>query len=507
MRHDGHALGAFSGLSLVFGILLLYFNQYIKSIKQKYLIVLFVIVSMITGLCVRSYYCNGGNITINNIMIDIVNDIKSYKNKFIEISRIFSKQKIEELNSQYRESIENIKKVVDFTDIKGSVDIYPWDQSFVIAHELDFRPRPLFQSYSVYTTYLINKNIVFLKSNKAPENIIFSIKEIDGRAPFMMEGTSWLDIMSRYVINDFRGEFLILKKTNFIKPFSLNVIEQKKVSFDEIIDIPKGKIIFMKINIKKTFLGHLMNLLYKMPILYIEIVYDNGYVNKYRIVPEIAKNGFILSPNVLDIYDFYNLFMGNINFNIVKSIKVINEKGIGYKNKINIEFYEVKYNFSNKIINKTIGIHLLEQKLKQLEFYKKIIYLNKDIIEYSKKAGFPLLRFFYYKNDLVLFSHVGTKFKVYSSDLMKISQNGKVSVFYSIQDEAYQGDNKCEGACFKIFEENKLVFSHCIDPRNIKNDRKLHETYINVKKDINYYFEIVPIYGSASWGWSYWVFK
>jgi hypothetical protein len=271
----------------------------------------------------------------------LFNDMVEIRNKFIEIPSLLKDSRIDQLNVNYKSSIENIKKQVDLSDINGTVDIYPWDQSFVIAHRLDFRPRPLFQSYSVYTPYLIEKNIEFLKSNRAPETIIFAIKEIDGRAPFMMEGASWLDLMKLYDIVDTRGEFLILKKSKIKKDYHLTQYKKQTVKFGQSIEIDSQKAVYAKIDIKKSFYGKVTNTLFKSPVLNIELTFDNGNKQSYRIIPGIASSGFILSPSITNINDFFGFAIDKVKNNNIKSIKLINDSDCCYSDDIEIELSQI----------------------------------------------------------------------------------------------------------------------------------------------------------------------
>lgn len=494
VRHDGHAVAAYSGLSFVFGLLLIYFSQTSIHKFKLYLISILCLISVGTSYMVKIHYMSDNS--DRKFGKVLFTDIIEIKKNFLEISNLLNKSRIEQLNSNYKFSVENIKKQIDLTDIKGSVDIYPWDQSFVIAHGLDYKPRPLLQSYSVYTPYLIEKNIEFLKSNRAPDNILFTIKEIDNRAPFMMEGASWLEIMKRYDVVDFKGEFLVLNKSTEQKDYSLEEFESINVKFGDEIEVPNEKQIYVNIDIQKSFFGKIINTLFKTPILWIELTFENGSKEKYRIIPGIASSGFILSPSIKSIGDFFNFSVGNndLNQNKVKSFKVINDSNFCYKNDIGISFNKINTeNF--KILDK------VSSKLEKMNFYNKIVTLNENL-----KA--PFFKVENYKNEQIIFSHVGIRFKV-SGKLLENSFNNskKVEVKYSIKEEAYtQGAN--EGACFNVYEENKLIKNNCINPRDVESDRELKSFVLDyIDSNKNYIFEVMNVEGkSSSHGWSYWQF-
>jgi hypothetical protein len=63
--------------------------------------------------------------------------------------------------------------------VRGTVDIYPDKQSVALAYPLEFRPRPVFQSYMAYSPRLARANADFLLDAAAPEWILFRIAPID----------------------------------------------------------------------------------------------------------------------------------------------------------------------------------------------------------------------------------------------------------------------------------------------------------------------------------------
>ena len=221
----------------------------------------------------------------------------------------------------------------------GTVDIYPWDQAYVIANGLDYRPRPLFQSYSVYTPTLIKKNCDFLYSDRAPETILFSIKEIDNRLPAMMEGASWLDIMKLYDVVGVRDEFLRLQKMTHSKDYSFNNLESVKTIFNQSVKVPSNNI-FVRINVKKNLMGNLVNLLYKMPITEIELEYENGSKEVKRLIPGIASSGFIISPSIKNINDFA-AYASGADLQKVVAFSIIGNSFL-YDNMIGIELFSIE---------------------------------------------------------------------------------------------------------------------------------------------------------------------
>jgi hypothetical protein len=485
VRHDAHATAAFAGMAYVYGLLLLRYSSYlIKSVKQYLVSVILVGLAIISTYSVSGYYAKQPFYKIIN------HDFNSIKNNLIEMPHIFNPERKIKLNQIYSKSMEKIKNQLDLSVIEGDVDIYPWDQSFVIANDLDFAPRPLFQSYSVYTPKLIEKNIEFLKSKRAPENILFTIKEIDGRLPLMMEGASWLEIFSRYDVVEKKGEFLHLKTVGNPLPYSLKFLHSIDAKFDQSIDVPENNV-FVKINIQKSIFGKIINTLFKPPVLHIELNFHDGSHLIKRIIPNIASNGFILSPYIEDIYDFYMYDLGKTTGKKVNSFKIINGSYNCYKKKIQVEFSSIAMDQKNRNIT-------IPTEFKYLMFMKDIE---------NKSNNYSHINVQTYENENVLFSHVGTSFQGLSDKIISDSLKVKFGFFKS----SYTGNNQTDGGCFNVYRENKnnLVYNKCLNPREVKLDQNEHSFILDIEEKMdNYIFEIVPRPGkSNAWGWSYWKFE
>lgn len=335
VRHDGHAIQAVGSMSFMFVIMFAYVSSAIDVSRyyKKWFHGLILLATLLS-VHVMGYYQN--HISILQVLSNTVQQF--YANAILAQNILNSSYK-ESLDARYLNAKQRIKEKLDLSGVSGTVDIYPWDQAYVIANGLDYRPRPLFQSYSVYTPKLIKKNREFLYSDRAPETILFAIKEIDNRLPAMMEGASWLDIMKLYDVVGVRDEFLRLQKTTRSKDYSLNNLESVKTIFNQPVKVPSDNI-FVKINVKKNLMGSLVNLLYKMPITEIELEYENGSKEVMRLIPGIASSGFIISPSIKNINDFAAYASGS-DLQKVVAFSIIGNSFL-YDDTIGIEFFSIE---------------------------------------------------------------------------------------------------------------------------------------------------------------------
>lgn len=388
VRHDGHAITAFAGMAFVFGLFYLYYYEYFKNNIYKFIANSLLILSIIFSFTIVGFYkintilapyiidkINSGLPTkevftsINRDKFVLVSQMTNFHDFYYKIKdfhKIFDSNRIVELNQEYKNSMNNIKEKIDLSGISGTVDIYPWDQSYIIANELKYQPRPLFQSYSVYTPKLIENNIEFLRSEKAPDNILFQIKEIDERLPSTMEGASWIEILKRYETVGLKNNFLHMKKR--ITPRVINFKNTQTINskFNEIVNTPYDNA-FVKIKFKKSLFGSIINTLFKSPILWIKLEFSDGSTIQKRIIPQISSSGFILTPYIDNIYDFHMYEIGKDSGKRVESFKIINEQDCCYNENFDVTFEEI--NIEKESLNKNIFLEIEQLKNnRNLEF-------------------------------------------------------------------------------------------------------------------------------------------
>jgi hypothetical protein len=251
------------------------------------------------------------------------------------------------LKELYNAKIFQIRSKKKIKLLPGTVDIYTVNTIDLLSTNMLWKPRPIFQSYSSYTEKLINFNENSLEGPYAPDFLLVNLETIDNRFPLLDDGSSYLKMLSNYNFYDVDSNYIYLKKNLSPIKLSMRKILSKKVEYNQKQIIPKSNngLIFAKIKIKENTLSMIYNKIYKLPLLYI-YVYTNTLVKKYRIIPNMAENGFILSPLVETRQDIQNVFLKNIlNESDVKSILVNWEYGnkIFFNNEFEIELYKINF--------------------------------------------------------------------------------------------------------------------------------------------------------------------
>ncbi len=213
------------------------------------------------------------------------------------------------LRKDYETYLMQIRNIFPVPPVAGNVDVYPWNQAALLAHGLPYHPRPVIQSYSAYTPELAELNAAFLRSNRAASNILFEIRPVDDHFPSLDDGRSWPELLTRYDVADAMGTFVLLKQSATPREYHLQPLGDQPVVFGEPIRLPAtnhGRL-WAEMEINKSVLGSAVSVLHKPPMLRLAVSLRNGRRLDFRLVPDMARSGFLLSPLINDNESFVAL--------------------------------------------------------------------------------------------------------------------------------------------------------------------------------------------------------
>jgi hypothetical protein len=198
-------------------------------------------------------------------------------------------------------------------DIHGTADVYPISQTVALPLSLTCRPRPIFQSYSAYTPKLAEMNATHLRSDRAADHIFFDVWTIDGRFAAQDDSLSWPELLTRYDIMGMAGRYILMEKSVTPRQYELIPIGETLASFDEAIEIPSMKDgpIWVRIDIRQSLWGNVAAMFYRPPRVSLILSNRSGGLYSSRLLPAVARAGFLLSPVVADRESFFALASTN----------------------------------------------------------------------------------------------------------------------------------------------------------------------------------------------------
>jgi hypothetical protein len=209
--------------------------------------------------------------------------------------------------------------------LKGSGDIYSYEQAVLLASNNAWNPRPILQSYTAYTPTLARLNEQHLRGTNAPDWVLIDLFAIDGRLPSLDDGMSWPALLENYTFVSFDGQFVFMLRNQVMQTTStLSVICQEKHKTGLTVALPEvDGPLFAEVDLKPTLLGKLLITVFKPPQLNIRLNLTDGETRSYRVISNMMATGFILSPLVSNTKEFAYLAVGNRHFLDERRVKGI----------------------------------------------------------------------------------------------------------------------------------------------------------------------------------------
>lgn len=185
--------------------------------------------------------------------------------------------------------------------------------------------RPIFESYSAYSSRLLKLNGEHLARENAPDFIRFSLKPLDRLLPAMLDGYSWPEIMSRYSAVGSDGNALSLYRREVPLSVELAPLRDGVLPATQAVELGEigGEPIWVTIRLPLTLYGRVKAFVWKLPPLTITIEMASGRASEWRLVRRSAEAGFIVSPFVRTTEDFARLLrLDTVQTDAVRSFRV-----------------------------------------------------------------------------------------------------------------------------------------------------------------------------------------
>ncbi|WP_058476201.1 hypothetical protein [Legionella steigerwaltii] len=199
--------------------------------------------------------------------------------------------------------------------LQGTTDIYSYNQTYLISSQNIWSPRPVFQSYSVFNLSLAEKNKQHLQGKHSPDNVILNVEPIDQRVPSLEDGASWSLLLTNYQPTQLTHNFLFLHKKKHSHPINLTLLKSESHTLGEQVRLPKKRLLFVNIDLKPTIWGTLATIFFKPQQLQITLKLGNGTTKRYRLIANMAKSTFLLTPLIENTTEFSMLYEKNNKLN------------------------------------------------------------------------------------------------------------------------------------------------------------------------------------------------
>lgn len=506
VRHDAHILTFLAVFALFLGFTLVLLTNKLKTSKLKRIVTFDII------LCLAMIGSFMVSICIIVPWAPQINVISQAPSNELSLHIMSNETLFDNLVASQKEIIKNAypleAALIDRID-NQSVDIFPWDVALCWAYDLNWSPRPVFQSYTAYTPYLDTINSQhFVDDEESPKNILYFYSSIDGRYPLFEEPETFRTILNNYSYVDQSNGFIQLNRSS--RPVGeAEDIGLKTVGMGEPIDIPdyNGEI-FGYIDVRHTLWGTLMKTVYKPEPVYVQFRLKDGVVSQwYRFIPDNAVNGLFLSQYVGDADTLAWIFQGHL-INDIHTITIRTDHPEYYEDTIQVRFVGLP-------IQSDQG-DFMDPNSKSIRFY----WLTPDM---KSASGGGALEASYYRKHVnirlgsesmpAIFEHpqgpTGTTI-VYEN--IDIREGSRLEFSIGI-DEGVWDKPESDGVTFEIHLHDPIanttqeVFSYTLDPAHVTQDRVWHHFAIPLEGypagNVSVLFITRPN-GNAAYDWAWW---
>jgi hypothetical protein len=197
---------------------------------------------------------------------------------------------------QRREALPEVRRYIG----KRTVDVIGFEQGVAIVNALNYAPRPVFQGYAAYSPRLVQANREYFAGERSPEFALAKVQTIDGRYPSLDDAPVWLALLQRYtpVLKE-HGYTLWEKQPNRAAP-AIEPVGEQSIRFGQWLNLRpwQGRVLWVEVLLTPSPLGRAIELLYKVPHLFIVTRDERGADSRFRLIAGMASEGFMISPRM-----------------------------------------------------------------------------------------------------------------------------------------------------------------------------------------------------------------
>jgi hypothetical protein len=370
--------------------------------------------------------------------------------------------------------------------LAGTVDIVPSAQSIVLANGLRYHPRFTIQEYHTFTLDLISRNREFFSSETAPDFLLFSPGSIDHRHPALAEGPLWPLFLANYMPIGLAGDMLVMEHRRTQLPVGFGTGRRIAARFGQYVNIPnENSIWFVKIRVNRSIIGLLANVLFKLPPLFMSVDYQDGHSEQYRIIREIAGEGFFVSPLVRTATDY---------------LSIATKDGTTRPGQRALRM-SVWTDFST-FYRPDIDIELLPLDIRNLPLSSELSSSVEGLISRMNVFNELIPEKTFDQISLIsdgLFAH--------PPSILRLSVKGAHALFleFGLLDTSWQGDAHTDGVCFQVSDRtDRVSWERCLEPLTRVADRGIQSAQIPIPAETEEVLLKTECGENCNWDWSYW---
>lgn len=205
--------------------------------------------------------------------------------------------------------------VAPLRDKKLGVDVVPWELSYIPANDLRWVPNPILQLYQGYTEKLDAWTAGHFEGARAPDVVLAEFAGVSGRNMVWDTPQTWRAIWRWYEPMAFRPRPAVLALQRRQEPaeWAFRRLKEERVRPGVWHPVPATPAdtdwLFAELDMPLSVFGKAAKTTFRLPPVYVETEYDDRRRIRWRLVPETAGSGILLSHtprNVRGLADLWH---------------------------------------------------------------------------------------------------------------------------------------------------------------------------------------------------------
>ena len=274
---------------------------------------------------------------------------------------------VQERNQARESALADIRLPSDLLASIGAsnVDVFGANQVCALHNDLNYRPRPVFQSYCALNATLNRLNDGFFTSAQAPQFVLFGLNSLDHKFPPLEDAYVLRDLLLNYRLVSSNTPTLVLRRHRAAGA-KVRLLREETVSTGKPIEIkPFGSTnLWLQIDVAPTFAGKCRQFLYKPAPVRLAVWFNPGDLRAnplpgrtsdapggrdgntkalWKAPPPMLSAGFLASPLLLDDRDFVNVLgAGTLRRPIAYSVEVDPDSAAFWQTQIRYRIYALQ---------------------------------------------------------------------------------------------------------------------------------------------------------------------
>jgi len=196
----------------------------------------------------------------------------------------------------------------DIREHHWTVDVIPSELTYIFANHLNWDPKPTLQTFMTITPALDQWSAQHFNTNKGADVLIAEFVAPDYgllEAPAMTRSILQNYELYREDIPD--NLFLLRRRTNRLAQDSV-LLREQEIHEGQWVDVPKSdRAVLAHVQLSISLFGEVAKTLYRIPAVNVDLVYQSGRQQSYRVAPGVANDGLLLNYLPTTPHEFSDL--------------------------------------------------------------------------------------------------------------------------------------------------------------------------------------------------------